>query len=216
MDIILFSEVMYCNKRGISGENPQHIHFIKNIAKPLFESWGYEVVILRSDRDFVSFFNRVIERPTKHMNHKGKKFGFPAYGQCGIKRDLKMKPIEEYYKSIDEPITQYVGICADEKRRLESMHKDERKLSLLEKYNYTEEMARELCIKYNLLSPGYQYSKRGGCWFCPNAKMDELRQIKEIYPDIWNEFVLFESEDNVAFNRFNIFGKTLKEINLMI
>ena len=32
---------MFDRKRGISGERPEHIDFIKNKAKPLFESWGY-------------------------------------------------------------------------------------------------------------------------------------------------------------------------------
>ena len=213
LDTIVFCEVMYDLKNNISGENPEHIKFIKEEAKPLFESWGYQVEILRANRDYLDFFHRIIMHPRKHMDHKGKKFGFPVYGMCGVKRDLKLKPMDQYYKSISDEIIQYVGICADEKRRLTSLRNQPGRISLLEKYGFTERMAREKCEEYGLLSPSYQFSDRGGCWFCPNAKLAEHRIIKEKYPDIWNQFVALENEDNVANYKFNVFGKTLHEID---
>lgn len=213
VDEIVFCEVMYDLKRGISGENPSHIKFVKEVAKPLFESWGYKVVILRSDRDYLDFFHRVIEKPKKHIEHKGKKFGFPLFGMCGVKRDLKMKPIEKHYKNMQGPIIQYVGICADEGKRIVSLHKTNDKISLLEKYGYTQDMAYEICKEHGLLSPSYELSKRGGCWFCPNAKFEEHKDIKRLYPEAWNEFVELENEENVANRIYNPFGLSLKEID---
>ena len=216
LDVIVFCEVMYDIKRNISGENPAHINFIMNVAKPLFEEWGYEFVVLRSDKDYLDFFHREIKHPRKHMEHKGMKFGFPTYSRCGVKRDLKLKPIEKFYKGIEGPITQYVGICADEIIRLNSLHKQPNTISLLEKYGFTEDMAYSLCEVYGLLSPCYEFSKRGGCWMCPNAKPAEHKEIKRLYPDAWSQFVELEQEQNVAFNIYNPFGKTLKEIDEMI
>lgn len=208
----MFSEVMYDLKREISGENPEHIKFIKD-TKILFESWGYEVHILRSDTDYLSFFNRVITKATKHKEHNGMKFGFPLYGMCGIKRDCKEKPIKDYLKTINDKIIQYVGICVEEEKRLESLHKQNGKLSLLEKYGYTEELAKEKCKEYGLLSPCYKYSKRSGCWFCPNAKLAEHKEIRNLYPEIWKEFVSLENMYNVANNKWNVYGNTLHEID---
>lgn len=34
-----------------------------------------------------------------------------------------------------------------------------------------------MCRQEGLLSPLYEYSHRGGCWFCPNASMTELRHL---------------------------------------
>lgn len=212
LDVIVFSEVMFELKNGISGENPEHIYFINNIAKPLFEKWGYCVKILRSDKDYLDFFYRIIKHPRKHMDHKGKKFGFPIIKMCGVKRDLKLRPINDYFKN-QKDVIQYVGICVDEKRRLESLHKQENRVSLLEKYNITESQAKDLCEKYGLLSPVYKYSKRGGCWFCPNAKLSELREIKNLYPEVWKKFVSLENENNVANYKWNIYGRTLKDID---
>lgn len=209
LDIIVFAEVMYDKK--VSGENPEHIDFVKNKAKELFESWGYKVVILRSNKTYMDLFNRVIKRPRKHMHHKGQKYGFALAHQCSVKRDLKLRPLADFYKTLEESYVEYLGIGIDEQKRLFSMHQDARKFSLLEKYNYTTDMAGLLCEKYGLLSPSYKYSKRGGCWFCPYAKLEEHQMIKKRYPKTWKRFVKLESIPNVANNRWNVFGERLKE-----
>jgi len=215
VDSIVFAEVMFDKEAGISGENPQHIDFVKNVASPLFERWGYQVDIVHSDRDFLSVFNRIIEKPTKHMEHKGMKYGFPPNGLCSVKRDCKMRAIGAYYKAIQGEYIQYVGIAADEPRRLASLHRTNN-ISLLEKYGLTEQDAMELCKEYGLLSPTYGLSSRGGCWFCPNAKLTEHRDIRKRYPDAWRKYVSLELED-VAFNKWNSFSdKTLHDIDRIL
>ena len=211
VDSIVFVEVMFDKANGISGENPQHIDFIKNKARPVFESWGYRVDIVHSDRDFLSVFNRVIEKPRKHIEHKGMKYGFPPNGLCSVKRDCKLRAIKKYYESVGECI-QYVGIAVDEPRRLASLHKTNN-ISLLEKYGLTEADAMRLCEQYGLLSPTYKFSKRGGCWFCPNAKLAEHRDIRDRYPDVWKQYIDLEFED-VAFSKWNTFtDMTLHDID---
>lgn len=214
LDIILFVEVMYDHKRGISGENPKHIAFIKNTAKLLFESWGYQVVILRPPKDYLGFFNHVIQNPTKHKEHKGLRFGFPYTRSCGVKRDCKIKTVNDFLNTFDEQIIQYIGICPEERKRLASLHKQENSISLLEKYGFSEKMTMEKCREYGLLSPCYELSGRGGCWFCPNAKLEEHREIKRLFPEIWKEFISLEKETDIANSIWNLYGKyTLQEID---
>ena len=150
------------------------------------------------------------------MSNKGKYTGFAPRGLCNVKRDCKIKPMIDFYKTIKEPYMKYVGICIDEPKRLESLHKDNQQISLLEKYGCTEEMAYELCKEYGLLSPCYELSKRGGCWFCPNAKLAEHRELKQLMPDIWEEFVSLENVSNLANYKWNVFGSTLHEIDEQI
>ena len=57
LDLIIFSEVMF--DKNISGELPEHIDFIKNTAIPVFNSWGYEVKILRSDKTYLDSFYQI-------------------------------------------------------------------------------------------------------------------------------------------------------------
>lgn len=82
---------------------------------------------------------------------------------------------------------QILGIAADEPERLAGMHKRGNQISLLEKYGYTESMALDLCKKWGLLSPIYSTRNRGGCWFCPNARISEMAETKDQHPELWSE-----------------------------
>lgn len=221
LDTIVFSEVMYDRYRGISGEHPRHIDFIKNVATPVFEKWGYEVVILHAEYDFIDFFNHTIDRPVKHMEHKGKKYGFPISKLCGIKRECKVKPLNAYLAGMEGEFAKYLGICADEPLRLMSLERQKNTVSLLQELGYTKAMAGALCESYGLRSPVYRLSnpnsvkrqKRQGCWFCPNAQVCEHLLIKKEMPEIWKEYVALENED-IAFDKWNAFaGETLHERN---
>ena len=77
---------------------------------------------------------------------------------CVINRECKMQPIHSYYKQFkDHEIVQYVGIAIDEPKRLARLSKKGNidKVSLLQKYGYTEDMAKQKCLEYGLLSPIY-------------------------------------------------------------
>jgi len=221
LDSIIFSEVMFDLKNNISGEDPDHIRFVKETLKPYFEQRGIEFLILRADKDYLDEFYHIIKNPRTDMSHKDKKHGFAVQGRCLIKRDLKLKPIEKYLKMVrkTDEIRQYIGIAIDEKPRLVSMHKSIENISLLEKYGYTEEMALNLCKEYNLLSPIYSLKndiggnqRRNGCWMCMNAKAWEHRKIRKDYPEAWKKFVSLEDEDNLAYDKWSVFqGQTLKE-----
>lgn len=212
LDTIIFSEVMFDKANNISGENPLHMDFIINTAKPLFESWGYEVLILRSETDYLENFYKIVERPIKHMENAGKFRGFPISRQCAIKRDCKERPIRQYFKSLDEEYIQYVGICATEPTRLDSMRRTSNKVSILEKFGYSDDMNRQKCLEYGLLSPAYDFSKRQGCWMCPNTKLAELRYVRENMPDAYNKFLQLESEYNLAASKWSCYGCSLKDI----
>ena len=147
----------------ISGETPEHIEFIKTVAFPLFESWGYKTRVLRAEKTYLDLFFHVIERSRK-PERIGKKAGFPMAGKCAINRDCKIKPINDYIsKKNKENLIQYIGIAVDEPKRLKRLGSG--KVSLLAKYGYTEEMAMQKAKEYGLVSPHYKYASRGGAGF---------------------------------------------------
>lgn len=196
LDEIIFVEVMY--SETVSGELPEHINFIKNVAFPLFEKWGYKTRILRSKKNYLDIFHHVLEK-SACPERIGKKAGFPMSGRCAINRDCKVKPIRDYIATKDNAsLIQYIGIATDESERLARLGKN--KLSLLAKYGYTEKMARDKAAEYGLLSPCYGYSTRGGCWFCPNAGIVELLHLRSKHRELWNELLnLEEIPDKVAY-----------------
>lgn len=195
LDLIIFVEVMF--DKEISGELPEHIEFIKEKCIPLFREWGYETEILHAKKTYMDTFNHIIEKSNK-PERVGKKSGFPMAGKCAINRECKAAAIKKFMGSLKgQKITEYIGIAADELKRLERL-KGTNKVSLLDKYGYTEKMAFDLCEKYGLLSPTYDFATRGGCWFCPNANYAELKHLRTYHPDLWNRLLNLETEPELV------------------
>lgn len=204
LDLIIFSEVMF--DENVSGELPEHIDFIKNKAIPVFESWGYGVKILHATLNYMDVFMREPTRG-KHFG-TGKKTGFPMSGKCQINKSIKVLPIKNFLKSIEKPFTQYIGIAIDEPMRMERIVNSGNKVSLLDKYGYTEQMAFDLCKKYDLLSPIYKFTNRGGCWFCPNMRYTQLKHLRTHHRDLWDKLLELENEPDLIGNMWNTLTKT--------
>ena len=195
IDYILFCEVMFDEET--SCELPQHMEFVKNVAIPKFKEWGYETRILHHDKTYMDYFNHVRTRG----KYIGKRVGFPMADRCNA-RICKIAPVERFLQSYKlEEITQLVGICADEPVRLERLSKGKR--SLLAEQGITESKAREICKEYGLLSPYYAYSKRGGCFCCPNAGKKQLAFVRTHHRQLWDKLLLLEKEDNLIGHIFN-------------
>lgn len=204
LDEIVYCEVMF--DKNISGEHPMHRDFIYNVAIPKFEEWGYKVTVLRSENSYVDLFHRMVSKSSV-PSRNGKLRGFPMPRGCHMNSGAKIPPIREYWKNKKEDVTQYVGIAIDEKERLERVVSSKNQVSLLQKYKFTEEMAKQKCIQYGLLSPIYEFTKRNGCWFCPNSSKEELRLIRENYPELWNR-LLEMSKLEIANPYFDSLDKT--------
>jgi 3'-phosphoadenosine 5'-phosphosulfate sulfotransferase (PAPS reductase)/FAD synthetase len=199
LDLIVYSEVMF--DEDISGENPLHRDFIYNIAIPTFEKWGYQVKVLRSKKmNYLKSFYTIVKK-AKTVERNGKLRGFLVPFGCVMNSNCKVQPIKDFYKTQNmNEVTQYIGIALDEPKRLERLKGN--KISLLEKYKYTEKMASKLCEEYGLLSPIYAHFPRGGCWFCPNARDKELMFIKTQQPFLWKRLLDLPT-DNLANARFS-------------
>ena len=95
----------------------------------------------------------------------------------------------------------YIGIARDEQER--PLRLDGTKVSLLDKYGYTEQDAKQLCREAGLLSPVYDFTDRGGCWFCPNAKTRELRHLYDHHPDLWARIPELQALPGKVSEKFN-------------
>lgn len=196
LDEIVYCEVMF--DETTSGEIPEHIDFIKNKAIPTIESWGYKIKVLRSEKTYISSFYRVVTRGKL----AGKINAFPLCGRCCIQRDCKIPPIEKYKRSLPTDTIQYIGIEHDEQERLSRL-KEGLQISLLEKYKVDSRGAKDICEAAGLLSPIYEFTERGGCWFCPNAKEKELRHLYDHHKELWNKMLELQAAPNKATELFN-------------
>ncbi len=196
LDEAVYCEVMF--DKDISGEVPEHWDFIYGTAIPALERMGVKIVVLRSEKTYVELFTGRVTRGSK----KGMVRSFPLCGKCAVQRDCKVRPIERYQKNLPADVVQYVGIAQDEQERLLRLE-DGRQVSLLAKYNFTEQDAWQLCEKSGLLSPVYAFTDRGGCWFCPNAKRAELRHLYDHHPDLWGRMMALQAIPGKTTEKFN-------------
>lgn len=202
LDRIVSVEVMFDNKRGISGEDPEHIQWVKEIAIPrLKELTGIDTDIVRNEKDdyLTEFFKKRGEK-TKYPERIGKYQGFLLGGFCRMNSIGKMTPMRRYWRQFNSNYISYVGIAADEPERLARL--TNKSVSLLAKYGYTERMAFELCKKYDLLSPNYANSSRGGCWFCPNNKVSGFCELRRKNPELWEELRKLSRVQNTISDKF--------------
>ena len=195
LDEAVYCEVMF--DKTISGEVPEHRDFIYTKGIPALERMGIKVTVLRGKKTYVDLFTGRITRGPK----KGMLRSFPVCGKCYVQQDCKLRPILRYQKTLPPDTVQYIGIAKDEQERL--LRLEGRQVSLLEKYNCTEQDAKELCRQAGLLSPIYQFTNRGGCWFCPNAKRKELRHLYDHHPELWARMLELQALPGKVTEKFN-------------
>lgn len=209
IDLIIICLVWFDRNRGIYGEYPEHIEWLFGYAIPLFESWGYKVQVVSSEKDYLHWFYHAITKSDK-PERIGKYAGWLMGGRCYMNRE-KTEPIRKFLKSLDFEYEEYIGIAADEPERLERLRNKSGKVSLLAEHGYTESMCFDKCREYNLLSPLYEFFSRGGCWFCPNQKISGFAFLKQTHPNLWDELVGLSKEENKVSENFK-YTKTFDEV----
>lgn len=211
LDRIVSVEAMFDNARGISGEHPEHIQWVKEVAIPrLKELTGIDTDLIRNEKDdYVKQFYHIRKGTKDHPERDGMYQGYPLASLCIARSELKLRPLEDYFKQYPNCI-QYVGIAADEPNRLARLD-GVKKVSLLAKYGYIEKMAFDLCAEYGLLSPIYQSLNRGGCWFCPNQKIKGFCQLRDKHPELWNELKQLSKVKGTISNCF-CYDKTFDQV----
>lgn len=95
-------------------------------------------------------------------------------------------------------VVNYVGIAIDEPIRLARLE-GTNKISPLAAIGWTEADCRKWCEENDLLSPIYTTSTRGGCWFCHNQSLDQLRLLRKTYPELWALLLKWDADSPVSF-----------------
>lgn len=151
----------------------------------------------------MDYFNHIRLR-SKYPERIGKKDGFPMVFKCGLSGQ-KSKTIKKYLDTKYSDYIEYIGIAKDEPKRLERLKANQ--VSLLYKYGYTEKMAYDLCKEYDLLSPVYSFTKREGCWFCPNATISQLAYLYHNHKELWDKLISLENRPDTIGTIWNTLKK---------
>ena len=93
---------------------------------------------------------------------------------------------------------QYLGIAADEPERIARHTKPDIVLPLVD-IGWDEAYCRKWCEENELLSPIYTTAARGGCWFCHNQGVEQLRLLRKNYPDLWALLLKWDADSPITF-----------------
>lgn len=107
-------------------------------------------------------------------------------GNCRWGTTYKTMALDKYFADNGGSV-QYIGIAADETERLEKERSRFKKYPLAE-WGITEAECLQGCYAAGFTWGGmYIYLDRLSCKFCKNKNLRELRNIRKIYPNEWEE-----------------------------
>lgn len=206
IDEIVYVRIMFDN--NISAELAIHEEWINNYAIPkIKEDFDVNVKIIQSNYSYKDLFYKEITRGSRKGNNRG----FPLLFGSWCHRDLKIKPVKDYIKTLGKDCVQYVGIAVDEQNRIAWEIKEGNKMPLVD-FNITEAQAFEICKKYNVLSPAYEDFNRLGCWFCHKQGNKALNKVIEMYPELYSKLEELDDFSDIKFKQ----KYTAKEIKRRI
>ena len=191
LDRIVHVEIMATDT--IPADLPPMMEFKAKADKIIKERYGLTVEHLHAPTSYEKCFYTVVSAKAK-PKYAGGIRGFPTMNSNWCNRDLKLSCLGKLNKP---DITQYIGIAADEPNRFHNLA--DRKRSPLVEYGVIESEARQIAESLDLLSPIYTQSARGGCWFCYNQTVNQLRLLRKQYPEYWALMLKWDKDSPVTF-----------------
>lgn len=204
LDRIVHAEVWATDT--IPADLPPMVDFKAKADAIIKQRWGISVEHFRSSKTFESVFYRKRTHSRNGMN--GAIYGWPGLKSNWCNSELKMEAIRAA-RRIYQPCTSYVGIAADEQIRLARLSTREK--SPLNEIGWSESDCREWCKRNDLLSPIYTTVTRGGCWFCHNQRIDQLRLLRKNYPEYLALMLKWDSDRPQT--TFFVGGKTIHDFD---
>lgn len=196
LDRIIHAEVWATDT--IPADLPPMVDFKAKADAIIKERWGIEVEHIRAEKTYEQQFFSAYQAGQRI----GAIYGWPIIKGPWCNSMLKVGVLE---KARGNRIS-YIGIAADEPGRFHNLSGT--KKSPLKEAGWTEAVCREWCIKQDLLSPIYTSRIRGGCWFCHNQGIQQLRLLRIEYPEYWE---LMLQWDQHSPRQFDPHGHTLHD-----
>jgi len=189
LDRIVHVEIMATDT--IPADLPPMMEFKDKADKIIKARYGIEVEHLHMKRSYEELF---YTKWGKRSKKTGWIHGWPLIKRSICQSELKMPLLKSLERNGN---IVYVGIAADEPNRFHNL--TDRKRSPLVECDINEAQARQICEDMGLLSPIYTQSTRGGCWFCHNQSLGQLRLLRKQYPEYWALMLKWDKDSPVTF-----------------
>lgn len=174
----------------IPADLPPMMEFKAKADKIIKDRWGITVEHITAGVSYEDVFYRKFSRGKR----QGEIYGFPCIMGAWCNSRLKVKALDSFK---DENVITYIGIANDEPVRLARLKKN--MVAPLALAEWTEQDCYNWCKENDLLSPIYTDSARGGCWFCHNQPVDQLRLLRKNYPEYWAMLLKWDKDSPTTF-----------------
>jgi 3'-phosphoadenosine 5'-phosphosulfate sulfotransferase (PAPS reductase)/FAD synthetase len=187
------NEVLFCDTYKEFPTMYKHISKIKRII----ENAGIKFTELRSPKpfDYLMFEYQPKRKEDKLEGLKG--YSWPDSKNRWCTTKLKVSIIDSYIKKLSEEynVLQYIGLAADEICRLErERNKRKGHIHPLVIWGWDEEKCLNYCYDNGFNWDGlYKLFKRVSCWCCPLQSLEDLRNLRTHFPELWNELLDMDS-----------------------
>ena len=191
----------------IPADLPPMVEFKKYADKIIKERYGYTVEHICAMRNGkkLTYERQFYDSFIKGKN-KGERYGFPMIRGAWCNDRLKVGLLN---KLANKNTVKYIGIASDEPERIKRHISSDKVLPLFD-IGWDEAYCRQWCEDNDLLSPIYTESTRGGCWFCHNQGVNQLRLLRKNYPDLWQLLLKWDKDSPVTFKAD---GHTVKDFD---
>lgn len=206
LDRIVHAEVWATDT--IPADLPPMVEFKARADEIIKAHWGIaveHVCAMRESRKLTyekQFYTK--RKSAKNENKIHVRCGWPYQMGAWCNSILKVAALDKCHH---KGVISYRGIAADEPTRLARLD-GVTAVSPLAAAGWTEAVCREWCEKNGLLSPIYTDSTRGGCWFCHNQPIGQLRLLRKNYPEYWALMLKWDSDSPT---RFKADGQTVHD-----
>lgn len=191
----------------IPADLPPMVEFKKKADQQILDRYGITVehicasraVERERERERVTYENTFYRRMYSKKYGREQIYGFPTTKGAWCNSRLKMAALNAIKQHSNIRTVQYLGIAADEPERIARHTKKDIVLPLVD-IGWDEAYCRLWCEENDLLSPIYTTAARGGCWFCHNQGVEQLRLLRKNYPDLWALLLKWDADSPITFH----------------
>ena len=193
----------------IPADLPPMVEFKKKADQQILDRYGITVEHIcasravererERERERVTYENTFYRRMYSKKYGREQIYGFPTTKGAWCNSRLKMAALNAIKQHSNIRTVRYLGIAADEPERIARHTKKDIVLPLVD-IGWDEAYCRLWCEENDLLSPIYTTAARGGCWFCHNQGVEQLRLLRKNYPDLWALLLKWDADSPITFH----------------
>lgn len=150
--------------------------------------------------EYLKIFEKYLKRKNVIFKHVRVRNNDTLYDRCMRRkvipsqtwrwctRDLKIRPIYAFYRSLKSKVYQYVGIDFDELHRM----KDSKADYVVNVYPLIDyRIGRQECIDL-IRNANLPVPVKSGCYFCPFNNIERWTELHRRHPDLFEKAIILE------------------------